>query len=802
MTEAEKEWLRDHPKVRVAGPQHFPPFYFYEKTMEPQGISADTMRAVAKEIGLEIEIIPDLPWSQVLEMAKDRKVDWIPCAAIADQRRQYLDFSEPYLSFPLVILTASDSGFIGGITDLNGKKVSGVKNIMWLDWLEADGISFDWAPVESPLEALRAVSEGKADVTIENLGAASFNIDKFGLTNLKVAAPTAYKNYTLHFAVRDDWPELHSILNKTLMAMGPQQKSAIKSRWLSLRYEHGLRFSDIIVWAGGIGLVVILILGLIIAWNRRLGREIALRKEIEQDLYTSLSLLNETLEQAPMGIQILERDEGQIRLIIENQESKKIKDQLCGAQTREDFALEECQELRFLDIDSNEPVPWNRLPVSRAFSGETVENERLIAEGRGGTQVPLETSASPVFGTNGEVDAVFSAFSDISLRLLMEEDQLQSQKMEAIGTLTGGIAHDFNNILSIIIGNAELASNEVPTWGSTFAKLSEIQSAGMRARDLVRHLLNFSRKAPMVKKPVVLSTIVQESISLLQATIAADIEIRCQGMENPGIILADATQIHQVLINLCTNAAHAMEEGGGILYISLDSIDPEGWEASKFPNLDPGSYMQLEVRDTGTGMSKTIADRIFDPYFTTKEQGKGTGLGLSVVHGIVRSCAGAVFVESALDRGTRITVLFPASDALIPLPAKVPAPPKGGSERVLLVDDERQIVEMVHQMLERFGYKVAAFTDSIKALEAFQKAPEQFDIIITDMTMPFLAGDTLAKKVRIIRDDIPILLCTGFSEKIKKLRSVDLGIITYLRKPVPMDQLATEVRKALDRNAT
>ena len=801
LTKAEQEWLVQHPKIRIAGPRNFPPFYFYDQGASPQGLSADTMRAVALKLGIEIEVLPDLPWSQVLAMAANREIDWIPCAAITGDRKAFLNFSEPYLAFPMVIISPSESGFIGGVQDLEGKRVAGVRNIAWLDWLEQDGVSFEWVPVDAPLDSLRAVSEGRADATIENLAAAAFNIDKYGLSNLKVAAPTAYANYSLHFAVRSDWPELLSILNKALQAMDPQQKGAIKGKWLSLRYEHGLRLRDILVWGMGIGSAALLVIVLILAWNKRLGREIALRKQMEQDLSTSLSILKETLEQAPMAIEISKMVDGRISLVIENQQSQKIKDMLCKGRLNGDFALEECVDLQFMDMAAYKPVPLAMLPVQRAFSGEVVENERLIAKGRDGVQVPLEASASPVFGENGEIEAVFSAFSDISLRLQMEEDQMQSQKMEAIGTLAGGIAHDFNNILSIMIGNAELASGEVPQWSSTFSKINEIKSAGLRARNLVRHLLNFSRKTPFSKKPVCLSAVVEETVGLLQATIASNIEIRCTGLENQGVILADSTQIHQVLINLCTNAAHAMEEKGGILSISIASINLDGNRTPKIFSVEPGSYLMLEVRDTGMGMAKDVADRIFDPYFTTKEQGKGTGLGLSVVHGIVRSYSGAIEVETVPNQGTRISVYFPASDDELPLPKPPPAIPEGGTERVLLVDDEPQIVEMTSQILERFGYKVFGFTESTKAIEAFQANPGEFDVVITDMAMPNLPGDLLAQKVREIRKDIPLLLCTGFSEKINRLKQRDLGVITYLRKPVSMDELASEVRKALDKKA-
>ncbi|ACL03198.1 histidine kinase [Desulfatibacillum aliphaticivorans] len=801
LTQAEKDWLARHRKIRVAGPRNFPPFYFYEDAPEPKGVTADIMRAVAGTLGVEVEVIPDIPWPQVLEMAKNREVDWIPCAAVSEPRKAFWSFTDPFMSFPMLIIATPDTGFIGGIHDLNGKKLSGVKNIAWRDWLAKAGVSYEWIPAATPLDSLRMVSEGKADATIENLATSVYNIDRYGLSNLKVAAPTAYDAYSLHFAVRNDWPELQSILNKALAAMPKEQKNEIKGKWLSLRYEHGIRLQDILIWGAGIGASLFLIIGLILVWNRRLGREIALREATERDLHTSLSILHETLEQAPMAIEILKKVDGRTQLLIENQESQKIKDALCRGGGEDEFALEDCFELEFRDIASSTPISYSMLPAQRAFAGETVENERIMAIGRDRRQVPLEVSASPVYGKNGEIEAVFSAFSDISLRLQLEEDQMQSQKMEAIGTLAGGIAHDFNNILSIMIGNAELAAVDAPTWSPTYAKLNEIKSAGLRARNLVRRLLSFSRNTPLSKQPVLLSSIVNESVGLLQATLAANIKIRCTGLENEGIILADATQLHQVLINLCTNAAHAMEEEGGMLDIYVKSVELNDDDAARNLNLEAGSYIRLEVADTGIGMSKETADRIFDPYFTTKGLGKGTGLGLSVVHGIVRSCSGAIEVDTAPNQGTRISILFPASDQALPEPEPAPGLPEGGTERVLVVDDEPQIIEMNTLMLEKFGYQVTSFTDSREAIKRFLESPDDFDVIITDMAMPTLSGDLLAQKARAVRPDIPIIICTGFSEKVQKLRELDLGGVTYLRKPISMNELAAEVKRSLQKAA-
>ncbi|MDP3029139.1 MAG: GAF domain-containing protein, partial [Deltaproteobacteria bacterium] len=369
--------------------------------------------------------------------------------------------------------------------------------------------------------------------------------------------------------------------------------------------------------------------------------------------------------------------------------------------------------------------------------------------------------------------------------LRMTQRQLvQIQKMEAIGTLAGGIAHDFNNILTAIIGYTELAREAAPEGSRVQAHLQEVFRAGMRAKDLVQQILIFSRQSKQEQKPLQTDSIVKEGLKLLRASIPTTIEIRPNIERECGTVLGDPTQIYQVLVNLCTNAAHAMGEKGGVLEVSLMNVDLDADAVAQHPGLKPGLYVRLTVNDTGHGMDRAVMEQIFHPFFTTKGPGEGTGMGLAVVHGIVKSHGGAITVDSEPGRGATFHVYFPRIERGRAPEAEAAASVPTGSERILFVDDEKALVDMIKQMIESLGYKVAGRTSSIEALEAFRAQPDKFDLVITDQTMPNMTGKMLAKELLRIRPDIPIILCTGYSELITEEKAKAMGIRELVMKPV------------------
>ncbi len=378
------------------------------------------------------------------------------------------------------------------------------------------------------------------------------------------------------------------------------------------------------------------------------------------------------------------------------------------------------------------------------------------------------------------------------------ETQLrQAQKMEAIGTLAGGIAHDFNNILSAILGYSELALDDALHDRASANYIREIIKAGGRARELVHQILTFSRQTETEAKPIQVGLIIKEALKLLRASLPSTIDIQSE-IQSKAIVEADPIQIHQVIMNLCTNAGHAMRQMGGTLKVTLTEEKLAGDFANNHPAMLPGDYLKITVSDTGPGIARDILDKIFDPYFTTKEKGEGTGMGLAVVQGIVQNCHGAVTAGSALGEGACFNVYLPIIQMAEPVPSRVHVPIAGGNEHILFVDDEPPLADLSKQILERMGYRVTIRTSSIEALELFKSNPESIDLVITDMTMPHMTGDILTAKMQSIRPDLPVVICTGYSEKITQDVIDRLKIRALIMKPIIRDELLLTVREILD----
>jgi PAS domain S-box-containing protein len=386
---------------------------------------------------------------------------------------------------------------------------------------------------------------------------------------------------------------------------------------------------------------------------------------------------------------------------------------------------------------------------------------------------------------------------DVTDRTRLEVQLRQAQKMEALGTLAGGIAHDFNNSLTAILGYTELALFTIPAESPPGRHLQAVREAGQRAAALVQQILTFSRRTAPARTPTQLQPLMQDTLQFLRATLPTTIALQQDLDPRAGMVLADAGQLRHVLLHLCTNAAHAMRETGGALYVRLEAIRLPTEDTAAPPGLGAGPYVRLTVRDTGHGMLPAIQDRIFEPFFTTKGPGEGTGMGLAVVHGIIASHGGAITVESAPGSGTTAQVYLPESAAL---PVASPRPEAlvlHGRARILFVDDEAALAELGHALLTTLGYEVVAVTSSLEALAVFQATPERFDLVMTDYTMPQLTGEALAQALRGIRPTLPIILCTGFSETMTAGKAQILGIDAFCLKPVSLQELDQTIRRVL-----
>ncbi|MFH1980734.1 MAG: ATP-binding protein [Pseudomonadota bacterium] len=516
--------------------------------------------------------------------------------------------------------------------------------------------------------------------------------------------------------------------------------------------------------------------------------DITARKRFEE----ALSVSSEIVRSIPAGLFIYSYEAPE-RLIL--QEANPAAERLTGIQ------IDAWRDREFNDIWPNaRDSGLTQALLSVMRTGKVYETDSFsYADDR--LSGAYHIRAFPVAG--GRLGVAFEDISEAKKaqveRERLEAELRQSHKMEAIGTLAGGIAHDFNNILSIILGNTELAMEDVPAASPARGSMDEIYSACIRAKDIVRQLLSFSRKSEEPRRAVHLIPIAAEALRLMRASLPTSIAIeQIVAPDLDDVVLADPVQIHQIIFNLSTNAAHAMAEHGGVLKIGLDAVRPADLPDSKASELTAERYLRLAVSDTGTGIPADYIERVFDPYFTTKEVGKGTGMGLAVVLGIARRHGGAVWVDSVDGRGSTFEVLLPlvGMDAVDAVPA-APILPRG-AETILLVDDEKSLALILQRMLERLGYTVIAVTRSDEALALFADAPHRFDLLITDMTMPEMCGDLLAARILDIRPDTAMILCTGFSEGVDMDQARRFGFRGFLQKPIEKAKLAMAVREALD----
>ncbi|BBO82638.1 hypothetical protein DSCO28_32040 [Desulfosarcina ovata subsp. sediminis] len=521
-----------------------------------------------------------------------------------------------------------------------------------------------------------------------------------------------------------------------------------------------------------------------------LQAEIDERKQAERELANQTELLNNILNNVPHHI--FWKDRESIFMGCNAAFAR-----MAGLTTPAEVVGKSDDDLPWEKTESDAYRQIDRQIVETGTAMVDIEEVLTRADGQKKTVI---TSKVPLHEPKGNVSGILGIFYDITERKRMEETIKQTQKMEAIGTLAGGIAHDFNNILGSIIGYSELAIDDIACDDRTCGYLQQVLKSAMRAKDLVRQILTFSRKSREERKPIPLAAIVKEEAKLLRSTLPSTIEIRQHIDDNAGMVNADLTQMHQIVMNLCTNAAHAMSVGGGVLDITLAPIDLTPEQLEGYHGVSPGPFLELKIADTGTGIHPAVIHRIFEPFFTTKEKEKGTGMGLAVVHGIVKDHGGDITVQSHPGQGTSFTVILPrvVSDTEKKVFQSYTAP--GGNERVLLIDDETTLLNLGKSMLESMGYQVTAVNGSLEALEIFQHAADAFDLVITDQTMPHMTGYHLARRMMAIHPSTRIILCTGYSDAITPEKVSAAGIRALLFKPISKNELGRTARDVIDGN--
>jgi PAS domain S-box-containing protein len=471
------------------------------------------------------------------------------------------------------------------------------------------------------------------------------------------------------------------------------------------------------------------------------------------------------------------------------------------------YSASELTSLTFKDITHPEHLHEDSKSVMQVVNGEIPRyctEKRYIRKDKETVWGALTLSA--IRSNDGQLLYCLAMIEDITERKRAQEEKdrlqqqlQQSQKLEAIGTMAGGIAHDFNNILSAMLGFTELVRSEIPEDSESYENLTEVVRAGQRARDLVSQILSFTRKAQTEKSVISLVTIVSEALKFTRSIIPSHITIQQNfAVSAEHSILADPTQMHQIMLNLCINAADAMPDGG-VLEISLEESQVQTENRPEQTLLPSGRYLKLTVRDSGVGMTPDVLERVFEPYFTTKQAGKGTGMGLAVVHGVVKEHGGNITVSSEVGKGTAVTVWLPVAEAASRTPVVSAPVITTGSGSILFVDDETVIVNLQRTQLNRWGYRVTATASSATALDMFRANPQGFDLVITDLTMPGITGIKLAEAIHEISPSTPIVLCTGFDEGISRENARMIGIRAILSKPISGAELSRTIRLVLDR---
>ena len=656
----EHAWIDRHPTVRVfAG--HAPPFMFVDG--EVRGIAIDYLTRVFDRNGIDYRYVkdPEVSWPQALEsIGRHEVVDLLPTAKITDDRKKRMRFTNEYIFAPWVIFTRSDADFVSGLADLKGKTVSVEEGFVLHDKLKREYPDIRLKVVPATLKnyteiPLRDLSTGVVDAYIGNLFMTTYLMQSKGYTNIKVAAPTPFGDHNQAMAVRSDWPELVGIINKTIAAMGPDEHAAIRNKWLTVRYEYGIEPADVLRWILGVMGVSALVVGFVLFWNKRLQREVAVRKQIEGALRENEERYKKAQRMGRVGNWEYDVSTGRFW---GSDEARRIYG--FGPESK-DFTTEEVESRiperervhqALVDLVERE-VPYHLEFEIRPRSGPDKKMIRSIAE------VIRDDSGAPV-KVVGLIQDVTREKAAEKAMIDLERRLRQSQKMEAIGTLAGGIAHDFNNILSSVIGYTELALDDVEKGTRRGGNLQEVYIAGTRARDLVRQILAFARRTDEERSPIAVDAVAAEVLKLIRSTIPTTIEIR-RHIESRSLIMGNPTQIYQVFMNLLTNAAQAMADDGGVLEVGVTDVAVDAGPPGSQPDLKPGGYVRITVSDTGPGIPPEILHAVFEPYFTTKAVGKGSGMGLAVAHGIVESHGGRITVESMPGSGALFTVWLPTS---------------------------------------------------------------------------------------------------------------------------------------------
>ena len=773
------------PLIRV-GIYDYEPLSFINKSGNVCGLYPDLIREIGRNEGWAIAFVPGT-WAEGLARLQRGEIDLMTAIASSPERCLTMAFNENSVFDQWGQVFFLPGNTFESISDLAGFTVAVVEQDIngknFLKTIEKLGIQCTTLPRTCPKEVFLSVQRGEA--------AAGVTAQYFGMKHAGgyglVASPIQFAPFSSRFAVKKgDNTHLLQRIDAYMTPWKQDKDSFFYRRLAKWMWDKPLVHTIVPKWAPMAVGAIAGILALLAYINRTLNRTV---KKRTRELRSREKQYRDLVESANS---IILRMDKHGAILFLNRFGLNLfgytRDEIYGRNVINTLVTVDSSLAK--ELFSAGEKPTFNLPEAHAV----IENQTTCKDGR---KVCIQWSNKAITDDRGRFQEILSIGTDITQRRQLEASLYQAQKMEAIGTLAGGIAHDFNNILSVIFGYTELARLSIHNPKKIDEALNQITKGGERARELVSQILTFSRKSESKKQPLLPALIVKETIKLLRPSLPTTISLETT-LTSRHKIEADATHIQQIIMNLCTNAYHAMEATGGTLSIAIQDIHvaAEG-DASQPP---PGDHVQIEVKDTGSGIPSDALPKIFDPYFTTKAKGKGTGLGLSVVHGIVKEHKGHIQAWSLPGEGTTFQVTFPVAKRSAPQTdtGERSNPARGGNESILVVDDEIEIAAILGDILGQHGYRVQSFTAGEEALDAFRGDPDAFDLIITDLTMPGMTGSQLARAALDLRPDLPIILCSGFNDISNRDHTRKSGITDFLQKPVTSDTLLRCVRTHLD----
>ncbi len=765
------------------------PLNFVNEDGQADGLYPDLIRQIAKENNWQLSFVAGT-WAQSMDRLLKGDIDLLTTVAHTPEREELLNYNqEPVLDIwgQVFLRPGSD---VSNILELEGKKIAVMeKDVNGRNFVKTSrqfGVSCEIVKFPSHDAVFDSVKKGETDAGVAPQHYGLRHAGDFGL----VGSSIQFAPFSIFFATRKgEYLDLLRQIDLQLSLWKQEKNSFYYKRvayWMGAKGYEKIIVPSWLLWT----LVGVVCLSCALFLNNRILNARFREKTRELDLserqYRSL------VESANAVIMRLDHTG---KIVFLNQVGLELfgykPEEIIGWHVMDTIVPKNTgsgRDLEFMIKDILEHPENYKLN----------ENENVCRDGR---RVYIQWSNKAITDEDGLFKEILSVGTDVTQHRELKRELFQAQKMEAIGTLAGGIAHDFNNILSVILGNIELALLQKDSPEKFSSCLETAKKASQRASDLVGQILTFSRRSDVPKQPIHISIVVKEALKMLRSTLPTTVTIE-QDIKSDGLVLSNPTQIHQVVMNLCTNAYHAMGEKAGKLTVKLSElcVMTNAFVGPKL-ELEQGEYVLLEVRDTGVGMDPKFVGKIFEPYFTTKEKGKGTGLGLAVVHGIMKELNGKIMVSSEPGQGTVFQVYLPKCSEDTPFSAPQSLDKEMslcGTETIMLVDDEMDVRHYLEEVLQLHGYTAVCFPDGKSAQEAFEQDPDRYQALVTDMTMPGMTGKELSRSILQTHPGFPIILCTGYSQAMSREKADAIGVAAFLQKPVAMGQLLKKVRQILD----